>query len=149
MPYWKLYYHIIWATFERHQVITAECEAIIRTVLFAKAKELRVVLHATGIVADHMHVVASIPPGLSVAACVKHLKGATSRAVHLRSGVGQVFRWQEGYAALSLGERSLETVVSYVRDQPRHHDEQTTIALYEMTEGERRAQSSLDDFRTP
>ncbi len=133
MPYWKLYYHIIWATFGRRPLITAEREAIIRGVLYPKAKELRVVVHAVGNVADHVHVVASIPPALSVAGCVKHLKGATSRAVNVQAGAAQAFRWQEGYGALSLGERSLATVVTYVRDQPRHHHERTTMPLYETT----------------
>ena len=96
MPYWKLYYHITWATFERHPLITPECKAILHTTLFTKARELKVVLHAAGSVADHVHVVVSIPPVLSVAACVKHLKGASSRAVHVQAGAGQAFRWQEG-----------------------------------------------------
>lgn len=147
MPYWKLYYHLVWATFERHPVITAEREAIVRTTLYAKAKVLRVVLHAVGNVADHVHVVVSIPPGLTVAACVKHLKGASSRAMNIRAGAG--FRWQEGYGALSLGERSLSTVVAYVRNQPRHHHEQTTLALYETTDGKSAQQSSSDDLEQP
>ena len=134
MPYWKLYYHLIWATFGRHPLITSECEAIMRTVLYTKVKDLKVVLHAVGIVTDHVHVVASIPPVLSVAACVKHLKGATSRAANVQAGAGLVFRWQEGYGVLSLGERSLATVVAYVRDQPRHHHERTTVPLYETTD---------------
>jgi hypothetical protein len=67
--------------------------------------------------------------------------------VHLQAGAGQPFRWQEGYGALSLGERSLATVVAYVQNQPRHHREGTTLPLYETTEEERLLQSSSDDFR--
>jgi putative transposase len=134
MPYWKLDYHLVWATFGRHPLITSEREAIMRTVLYTKVKDPKVVLHAVGNVTAHVHVVASIPPVLSVAACVKHLKGATSRAANVQAGAGQVFRWQEGYGLLSLGERSLATVVAYVRDQPRHHRERTTIPLYETTD---------------
>ena len=149
MPYLKLYYHIVWATFERQPQIDPERAAIIRGTLYSKAKELRVALHAVGIVADHGHVVASIPPVLSMAACVKHFKGASSRAVNVRTGAGQVFRWQEGYGALTLGEQSLATVIAYVRDQPRHHGEGTTVPLYEAIEGEHDRQSSSDDFFTP
>ncbi|HEX7408429.1 MAG TPA: IS200/IS605 family transposase [Candidatus Binatia bacterium] len=147
MPYWKLYYHLVWATFERLPLITPEREAILRTTLYVKAKELRLVLHGLGNVADHIHVVASIPPVLSVAACVKRLKGASSRAVSLQASAGQVFRWQEGYGALSFGERSLETVAAYVHNQPRHHRERSTLALYETTDEHGIPQSSSDDFR--
>jgi len=149
MPYWKLYYHLVWATFERQPLIDAEREAIIHTTLDAKAKELRAVLHAFGSVADHVHVVISIPPVVSVAACVKHLKGTSSRAANARTCTGEVFRWQEGYGVLSLGERSLATVIGYVRDQRRHHGEGTTVDVYETIDDASRLQSSSDDFFAP
>ena len=147
MPYWKLYYHLVWATFERYPLITPERETILRTTLYNKVKDLGMVLHALGNVADHVHLAASIPPVLSVAACVRHLKGASSRAVNLRASAGQPFRWQEGYSALSFGERSLAAVVAYVNEQPRHHRERTTLPLYETTEDYPLSQSSSDDFR--
>jgi hypothetical protein len=67
--------------------------------------------------------------------------------VSLQSSAGQVFRWQEGYGALSFGERSLETVAAYVHNQPRHHRERSTLALYETTDEHGIPQSSSDDFR--
>ena len=147
MPYWKLYYHLVWATYERQPSIDSVREAIIWTTLSAKAAEMRVVLHAVGNVADHIHVVASVPPALTLATCVKHLKGASSRAVNVQLHAGSPFRWQEGYGALTLGERSLDRVVSYVHDQPRHHGEGRTVALYEATDEPTRSQSSSDDFK--
>ena len=103
MPYWKLYYHLVWATFERLPLLNLERERIIRATLYAKAKELGLVLHSVGNVVDHIHVVTSVPPALSVAACVKQLKGASSRAVNVQAKTGEVFRWQEGYEHLALG----------------------------------------------
>ena len=135
MPYWTLHYHLIWATFERQPLLDAEREAIVRTTFHSKAVELRAVLHAVGNVPDHVHVVASIPPAWSVAAFVKHLKGASSRAANLRTRTGRRFRWQEGYGALSVGGRSLATVVSYVRNQPQHHRQGTTVNIYDQLLG--------------
>jgi putative transposase len=149
MPYWKIYYHLVWATFEQHPLITPEREAIFRSTLYSKARELKLVLHGVGNVADHVHVGVSIPPTLSVAACVKQLKGASSRAMNLQVRSGPVFRWQEGYGALSLGEGSLGAVVGYAKDQARHHREHTTLALYETIEGHSILESSSDDFGQP
>jgi len=101
--------------------------------VYAKAKDLNLVLHALGGVEDHVHVVASIPPRLSVAACVKHLKGASSRAVNVQARNERVFQWQEGYGALTFGERSLHD--RHLRaKQRRHHREGTALALYERTD---------------
>jgi putative transposase len=41
------------------------------------------------------------------------------------------FKWQEGYGALSLGERSLDTVMAYAAKQKEHHRENSMIAVYE------------------
>jgi putative transposase len=80
---------------------------------------------------DHVHIVLSIPPKLSVADCVRHLKGASAYVInHMPNSDGQ-FKWQEGYGALSIGEHSLETVMAYAARQKEHHKERTIIAAYE------------------
>jgi hypothetical protein len=46
-------------------------------------------------------------------------------------GSDEQFKWQEGYGALSIGERSLETVMAYAARQKEHHKEKTEIVIYE------------------
>jgi putative transposase len=134
MTYWRLHYHLIWATFERKPILTAESEKVFYGVLYGKAKELDLKVHAAGNVDDHVHIVLSIPPKLSVADCVRHLKDASAYAInHMPNSDGQ-FKWQEGYGALSIGERFLETVIAYAARQKEHHKERTTIASYEGTD---------------
>jgi len=96
MAYWRLHYHLVWATYQREPMITESREATVYAVLNSKAKELGLVLHGAGNIEDHMHVVASIPPKLAVADCVRHVKGTISHAInHLADGQG-VFKWQDG-----------------------------------------------------
>jgi len=136
MTYWRLHYHLIWATFERQPSITSEREKMIYGVLYRKAGELGVKIHAAGNVEDHIHVVASIPPKLSVADCVKNFKGASAYAVNHMEGSDSLFKWQEGYGALSIGERSLEDVMAYAAHQKDHHRETTVVTMYEEMEEE-------------
>jgi putative transposase len=136
MTYWRLHYHFVWATFERQPSITPEREKIIYGVLYHKAQELGVKIHAAGNVEDHMHVAASIPPKLAIADCIRHFKGASAFAVNKMEGSDGQFKWQEGYGALSIGERSLEIVMAYVASQKEHHREKTVIAIYEKMEEE-------------
>ena len=82
MTYWRLHYHLIWATFERQPSITPEREKMIYGVLYRKADELGLKIHAAGNADDHIHVVISIPPKISVADCVRHLKGASAHAIN-------------------------------------------------------------------
>jgi REP element-mobilizing transposase RayT len=136
MTYWRLHYHLIFATFERQPTLTGEREKVFYGTLYGKAKELELKIHAAGNADDHAHVVLSIPPKLSVADCVKHIKGASAFAInHMPNSDGQ-FKWQEGYGALSIGERSLETVMAYAVNQKKHHQEQNILSIYEKTDDE-------------
>ena len=133
MPYWRLHYHLVWATDERRPAIDEENTTAIHHAVYGKAKKLGIILHAVGGVADHLHVVASVPPKLALADCVGKLKGASSHAVNQGRPGAATFRWQAGYGALSVGGRSLPQVVAYVRDQATHHQKGSTLGVYERT----------------
>jgi putative transposase len=62
--------------------LTLEREKVFYGVLYRKAEELEMKIHAAGNVDDHVHVVLSIPPKLAVADCVKHIKGASAFAIN-------------------------------------------------------------------
>ena len=130
MAFWRLHCHLVWGTYGREPFIDAARETLIHQTLFGKAKELGMLIHAVGGIEDHTHVVTSIAPRLSVATCVGQLKGASSHRVNVEFP-DEVFRWQGGYGALSIGGRSLASVIAYVRNQREHHRTGTTIAVYE------------------
>ncbi len=136
MTYWRLHYHIIWATYERRQIITPEREKMFYGVLYKKAEELGVKIHAAGNIEDHVHVVLSIPPMIAVSECVRQIKGASSFAINHMDGSDGQFKWQGGYGALSVGERSLETVMKYAARQKDHHRDNKLIAVYERIDEE-------------
>jgi putative transposase len=131
MTYWPLHYHLIWSTFDRQPMITVEREKVLYGVLHGKSAELNLKLHAIGNAADHVHIVVSIPPTLSVADCMRHLKGASAFSVNHMAGSDGQFKWQPGYGALTISDQSLETVKAYVARQKEHHRDRTTQASYE------------------
>lgn len=131
MAYWRLHYHLVWATHKREPMIDAQRERIIYGTLYSKANELGVIIHGAGNVEDHIHVVASIPSKISVSDCLRHFKGASSHAVNRMSDSQSVFKWQRGYGAFSVGERSLPDVIAYAKNQKQHHRDKTLIGIYE------------------
>lgn len=134
MTYWRLHYHLIWSTLDRQPTLTAEREKLFYTIVYRKAKELELIIHAAGNVEDHAHVVLSIPPKLSVADAVRHLKGASAHAINLMPGNIEKFEWQRGYGALTIGERSLQTAMEYAAKQKERHRENRLVAVYESCE---------------
>jgi REP element-mobilizing transposase RayT len=136
MTYWRLHYHIIWSTLDRQPLLTLEVEKMFYSVIYGKAEELDLIIHAVGNIEDHAHMVVSIPPKIAVAECVRHLKGASAYAInHMERNDGQ-FKWQAGYGALTVGEKSLETVMEYAARQKEHHKDGTIINVYERMDEE-------------
>jgi putative transposase len=136
MTFWRLHYHLIWSTHDRQPTLTVEREKMVYGVLNRKAEALGLKIHAAGNVEDHIHVVVSIPPRISVAECVRHLKGASAFAINHMAGSDGQFKWQSGYGALSVGERSLDTVKAYASRQKAHHRDKTMMSPYERIDDE-------------
>ena len=132
MAFWRLYYHLVWGTKQRQPLINPEIETILYPYLIGKADTLASIVHAIGGIEDHIHLVVSIPPALSIAHFVKTLKG--SSAYHLNHQVpvcANQFGWQEGYGVFSLGGKQLEEAVTYVEHQKLHHLKGSAIAALE------------------
>jgi REP element-mobilizing transposase RayT len=62
---------------------------------------------AVGGVADHVHVLLSLPGTMSVAKAMQLLKGNSSKWIHETFPKLRGFAWQEGYAAFSIGVSGL------------------------------------------
>ncbi|HSN75172.1 MAG TPA: IS200/IS605 family transposase, partial [Anaerolineae bacterium] len=77
MPYYELYYHLVWATKDREPLIVPDLEADLHQYLRGKAISLGVIVHAVGGIEEHVHIAASIPPRLAVATVIGQLKGAS------------------------------------------------------------------------
>jgi putative transposase len=132
MALWRTYYHIVWTTKERLPLITPDIETALYGYLIGKADALESIVHAVGGVQDHIHVVSSIPPKLSVAKWVQTLKGSSSHYVNHELARGlDAFQWQRGYGVFSLGHKQLETAVVYVRNQKAHHADGTFVSALE------------------
>ncbi len=136
MTYWRLHYHLIWSTYDREPSITLEREKMFYGVIYTKAKELDLKIHAAGNIEDHVHVVVSIPPKLAVADCVRHLKGSSAYAINHMDVSDGKFNWQGGYGALTIGEKSLEMVMEYASKQKEHHRENRLVDVYERIDEE-------------
>ncbi len=121
MPYWKLYYHFIWATKRRESLILAEFEADLHSIIAKKGIDLGCIVHAIGGVEDHIHLAVSVPPKIALAKFIGEVKGNSSHFVNHTVHPGYKFYWQEEYGVLSFGEKNLPVIVRYILNQKKHH----------------------------
>lgn len=122
MSFWRLYYHLVWATRGRTPIIVGERAELVERAIRAACDGKGAIVHAVGVMPDHVHVVASIPPRVAIAEVMQRVKGMSSHLLNERSSPSEApFAWQAEYGVFSFAERSLPTVVAYVRNQPAHH----------------------------
>lgn len=121
MPFWKCYYHVVFATKHRAPIIEPTFEAVIFGEIRQKATRFGSTLYAVNGTEDHIHIATTIPPNVAVAKWIGEIKGASSRAVNTTFELDTKFQWQSGYGVLTFGELRLPFVVAYVNNQKSHH----------------------------
>lgn len=131
MPYWQLFYHIVWTTLERSPWITPEIEPVLHGFLRAKALGLGATVFALNGTADHVHLVVAIPPTIGVGKFIGQVKGVASTKINKSGLLEHTFRWQEEYGAFSFDRKRLPKVVAYVEGQKQHHATGTLIPALE------------------
>lgn len=129
MPRTRLFYHLVWGTRGRMPLITAEIEEAVYRHLQEAARRNRILVHAIGGMADHVHMAVAIPPTLAVSDAMKAIKGASAHAINQLGGAS--FGWQPEYGAITFAERHLAQVVSYIQNQKRHHADRTLWSTLE------------------
>lgn len=128
MPFWRSFYHLVWATKNREPLITPDIEPRLHAYVVRKAAELGV--YVINGWTDHVHLVVAIPPHVSVSDLVKHLKGASSHDLNQQK-LDVHFGWQRGYGVLTLGQRQRPEAEAYVGSQKEHHRAESIIRWLE------------------
>ena len=92
-------------------------------------------LYPIGGIEDHIHLIVSIPPKLSISDFAKRIKGSSCRYLNQELAEDSyTFAWQHEYAVFSLGEQRLEWAIAYVENQKQHHATGHIVKVLEQTE---------------
>jgi putative transposase len=75
---WDCKYHLVWVTKYRYPVLAGDVRQRARELLREIARANEMTIHAGAINRDHVHMLISIPPQISVSRAVQFLKGKSS-----------------------------------------------------------------------
>ena len=136
MGYWRSFYHLIWGTKLREPLIDEDRERLLQQSIRASCEKQKAIVHAVGIMPDHVHLAASVPPTIAITDFVRLVKGSSSHLLNQRSKRSrfETFSWQAEFGMLTFGERSLKEVRDYIDNQRTHHAEGTLLPSFEQLE---------------
>jgi REP element-mobilizing transposase RayT len=98
---------------------------------------LGVTVFAVGVMPDHIHVFAQIPPSLIVAKVIGRWKGASSHAANEhRPQAMTKLAWQSGYGVLTVSQNGFEQALAYVQQQRERHAAREVYGALERIESD-------------
>ncbi len=74
---------------------------------------------------DHVHILLSLPPTLTIAKALQLIKGGSSKWVHDTFREHWRFGWQTKYGAFSVSVSLLDRTIQYIKNQEAHHRKMT------------------------
>ena len=132
---WNCKYHIVFAPKYRRQVIYGKIKKDIGIMLRKLCEYKDVEILEANACSDHIHMLVSIPPKISVSNFVGYLKGKSSlmifdRHANLKYKYGNRHFWCRGYYVDTVG-RNKKTIAEYIRTQLQEDVVSDQISLKE------------------
>jgi REP element-mobilizing transposase RayT len=121
MSYVRSYYHGVFSTKERRNLISLELRERLYPFLGGLARQHRMKILEIGGMPDHVHCLLTLPSTLSLAKALQRLKGSSSKWVHDTFPEHRLFGWQIKYGAFGVSVSLLDKIVQYIRNQQEHH----------------------------
>jgi len=123
--YTNLLTHIIFSTKQRQPFINTDIKPRFHSYIGGIVRELHGVAYNVGGVADHVHLLVSLPPTLSVSDAVRTIKTNSSKWIKQQGGAHSNFEWQNGYGAFAVSQSNMNGVAKYITEQEEHHRTRT------------------------
>ena len=132
---WLCKYHIVFTPKYRRKVIYNKYREDLREILKMLCDWKGVEILEGHLMPDHIHMLVSIPPKISVSSFMGYLKGKSSllmfdRHANLKYKYGNRMFWAEGYYVSTVGLNEA-TIRKYIREQENADIAQDKLSLKE------------------
>lgn len=118
---WNCKYHIVFAPKYRRQIIYGKIKNDIGKILRTLCERKGVEIIEAEACSDHIHMLVSIPPKISISSFMGYLKGKSSlmifdRHANLKYKYGNRKFWAEGYYVDTVGKNK-KVIEEYIKKQ--------------------------------
>ena len=115
-------YHICWITKYRYKVLRGKIGFRAKELIRQISTDLNVDIISGSIGQEHVHLLVSMPPSISVSKYLQRVKGSTSRKLQqefqeLKKRYWGQHLWARGYFVVSSGNVTDEMWMNYIKNQ--------------------------------
>ena len=114
-------YHIVWSTKYRYKVLRGSIALRVRDIIRQVCAENEVEIIKGVLSKDHVHMLVSVPPKLSISDFMRKAKGRSSRKIQMefpelkRRYWGRRF-WGRGYFSTTSGQITDDIILQYLEE---------------------------------
>ena len=133
---WECKYHIVFTPKYRRQVIYGKLKMEIGRIIRELCRRKEVEIIEAEACKDHIHMLVSVPPKISISNLVGYIKGKTTlmiyeRHANMKYKYGNRSFWSTGYYVSTVGKNQ-KAIENYVRNQLKEDmlTDQITIKEY-------------------
>ena len=121
---WMCKYHIVFAPKYRRKMIYNQYREDVREIIKQLCSYKGVEILGGNVMSDHVHILVSIPPKMSVSSFMGYLKGKSAlmmfdRHANLKYKFGNRHFWSEGYYVSTVGLNEA-VIKKYIQDQEKY-----------------------------
>ena len=117
----QMYVHIVFSTKDRHPFIHEDIEPQLYAYMGDTIKRMEGIPCLINGVADHVHVLSTLPRTVTLSKYIEEIKRPSSRWIKTKGGMYEKFGWQNGYGAFSVSSSRVASVKRYIAGQKEHH----------------------------
>ena len=124
----QLHIHLVWCTKYRKKVLSSDVGIRLRELCRQTCSDLGVEILSGVVSKDHVHILVSIPPQVSISKLVQKLKGKSSYKLQREFSLLQKEYWGQrmwarGYFACSTGNITDEMIKDYIANHEDTDDD--------------------------
>ena len=121
---WMCKYHIVFTPKYRRKKIYNQYREDVREIIKQLCSYKGVEILGGNVMSDHVHILVSIPPKMSVSSFMGYLKGKSAlmmfdRHANLKYKFGNRHFWSEGYYVSTVGLNEA-VIKKYIQDQEKY-----------------------------
>lgn len=117
----KLYTHIIFSTKNREDILPQKHLSEIHHYIGGIINHNLCKSIIVGGTTNHIHILCELASTVSIAMLLQEIKRGSSKWIKNEYPKLQSFAWQSGYAAFSVSQSKVDTVIRYISNQQEHH----------------------------
>ncbi len=118
----QIYYHIVFSTKNREPALKAEGREELFRYIWGILKNKQCHLYRINRARDHLHLLTSPHPTVSLADLVKDIKLASSAWIKETGTFLNFTHWQDGYGAFTHSPAEKDRIIEYIKGQEEHHE---------------------------